>query len=331
MKKNYVKLGILFVICVCSGIALSLYQKPKTVHKKTSVFPIYVNLDEIVSPFVLLEEMESERVIVEKNSEDLIYPASMTKMMTALVAIEQLTDLDEIIEIPNEIFPYLWEENASVAGFEAHEKVSVRDLLYGVLLPSGADCTLTLAYHVASSEEAFADMMNQKAEKLGMSQTHFVNSSGLHDERQTTTPKDLVKLMRYALSNETFKNIFTAEAYTSSPTKVHPKGIQMHSTMFSSLPNKVVPEGEILGGKTGFTGEAGRCLASYANIDGVDYLLVTAKADGSPSVHAQDAYTIYIQLADNRLYQWENVRSELFLNFQRTDKISDFLDRHVNL
>lgn len=151
------------------------------------LWPRRLTLDGLNSPHAILLQADSGEVLAEKDADSTIYPASMTKMMTALLAIEANLDLDTPVTLPEEIFPALQAQNASLAGFQAGETATVWDLLYGAMLPSGAECCETLAREVSGSEEAFVARMNQKAAELGMTGTHFCNPTGLHDPEHVST------------------------------------------------------------------------------------------------------------------------------------------------
>lgn len=260
------------------------------------LWPRRVTLDGLNSPHAILLRADSGEVLAEKDADSTIYPASMTKMMTALLAIEANPDLDTPVTLPEEIFPALQAQNASLAGFQAGETATVRDLLYGAMLPSGAECCEALAREVSGSEEAFAARMNQKAAELGMTATHFCNPTGLHDPEHVSTVRDMARLTEAALQNETFRKLFTTERYTVPATNCHTQGFTMHSTLLSQLDGTELHSGRILGGKTGYTGEAGLCLASLAEVKGREYILVTAGAGGDHSTapyHIEDAVTVY--------------------------------------
>lgn len=187
-----------------------------------------------------------------------------------------------------------------MAGFAPGDQVKAMDVLYGVMLPSGAESCVGLANHLFGSEEAFVDRMNEKAQELGMTNTHFVTSTGLHDPEHYTTARDLTKLLTYALQNETFRTIYTSHEYTTSPTAGNPSGLHFLSTMFKKMDTSAVNGGEIEGGKTGYTSDAGQCLASLAKVDDTEYILVTAGAQGSPSTepyHIWDAVNVYNQIS----------------------------------
>ena len=262
----------------------------------TSAATVSISSDSLHSPNVILIRLSDHIVLMQKNSEEKIYPASLTKMMTAIVAIENLPDLKEEIKLTNSTFQGLYKADASMAGFQPGEQVKAIDLLYGVMLPSGAESCIGLADQIAGSEQDFVKIMNQKAADLGMDNTHFENATGLHDENHYTTVKDLSILLRYALQNDTFREIFTSSRHSTQPTNKHPGGITFYSTMFEDFNNQSIISGEILGGKTGYTDEAGLCLASLAKVDEQEYILITADAKGdhdSEQYNITDAFAVY--------------------------------------
>lgn len=168
------------------------------------------------SRHALLMDAQTGQVLAQKRANEKVAPASLTKMMTVLLAIEAQPDLDQPVTLPEDVFPELTAENASMAGFAPGETVTVRDVLYGAMLPSGAECCEALARLVSGSESAFVALMNQKAAELGMKNTHFCNPIGLTETEHYSTAADLAKLLQAALQNETFRTIFTTEHYTST-------------------------------------------------------------------------------------------------------------------
>lgn len=263
-----------------------------------------ISTDGLNSQHALLVRRSDLAELMNVGGDERIYPASMTKIMTALLAIENFPDLNETITVPEDIFEELTAQDASVAGFNPYEQPTVRDLLYGVLLPSGADACETLARAVGGSEEGFVAMMNQKAEELGLANTHFENCTGLHDANHYSTCRDIAVLMNECLKSDTFREIVTTEIYTTEATASHPDGITLYDTMLhrftsyemsTTLENGAVIEG----GKTGFTDEAGQCLVSFAEYGGEEYILVTAEAmtdSGSAVNSIADASTVYGRL-----------------------------------
>lgn len=254
---------------------------------------------EIESETALLTDLDGNE-IYSKNQYERIYPASLTKIMTAIIAIENVYDIDETIMITGDVFEQVNAENGATAGFLAYEEVSYRDLLYGALLSSGAECCLTLANYVSGSEWCFVQLMNEKAQELGMNDTNFTNVCGFQNYEHYSTAADISLLLRYALENDTFYEIFTSQSYYTE-TDEHPDGITLYSTMFSAMDSSYITGGRILGGKTGYTDEAGLCLASLAEVDGTLYTLVTTGAPGShytEPLHIYDAVNIYEKLSE---------------------------------
>jgi D-alanyl-D-alanine carboxypeptidase (penicillin-binding protein 5/6) len=250
----------------------------------------------IYSPAAILICADDRTVLLEKNAEKKIYPASMTKIMTAIVAIEEAKDLHEKVTLPKPIFDKMYEEDASMAGFVPDEQVTMHDLLYGAILPSGAECCAGLADRLEGSEAGLAAAMNRKAAVLGMTNTHFVNTTGLYDAQHYSTVKDIAAVLYYALKNSTFRSVFTTPRYTTSPTNKHADGISFESTMFRCLKSNQAGKATILGGKVGYTDEAGLCLASLASFNGKEYILVTAGAKNLYRAEIKDAITVYSSL-----------------------------------
>ncbi|MGI6751884.1 MAG: D-alanyl-D-alanine carboxypeptidase family protein [Anaerovoracaceae bacterium] len=296
---------IVILIAVVFLVTLIIGQSEKTIlslkQGDTRVFVLnqeeFLSEKGIQSANALLIRLKDGKVLLDLNSEERVYPASITKIMTALVAIEKMGDPNDRCVVDLEIFEPLRVRNASMAGFLPEEIVTVEDLLYGCLLPSGADASVSLAIHIAGSEADFVDMMNEKAMEIGMKDTKFRNVTGLHDPTHYTTMQDIAVMVRYALENTKFKEIFTAEQYTTGATYQHPKGLTFYSPLNTSHEGMVTfPGGTMLGGKTGYTGEAGLCLASFAEKNGREYLLITAGAKGTvrgEPLHINDAVKIY--------------------------------------
>lgn len=275
---------------------LDIFDDPQLEMPKKSDKNLYVNLH---SSNAILVNLDTNKILLDKDSEEIIYPASLTKIMTVLVAIENIPNLQEKISLPKSIFKNLYEENASVAGFLPNEEVTAEDLLYGSMLPSGADASIGLADYITGSETKFVHLMNEKAKQLGMKNTHFMNATGLHHPDHYTSVKDISILLQYALTNNTFRDVYTAERYSIKPTNLHPEGMTVTSRLFNSLNANGKSKVEIIGGKTGYTEQAGLCLASLATIKGEEYILVTVGAKGdsrTEQFNITDALAVYRQL-----------------------------------
>ena len=235
---------------------------------------------ELYSSSALLVDLQSGTVLAEKAPDEKIYPASMTKVMTLLVAAENLPDLDETFTMTQAIIDPLYLAGASMAGFVDGETVTMRDLLYGAVVPSGAEATEALAQAVAGSEEAFVAMMNEKAAALGLQSTHFMNTSGLHDENHYSTVREIALILQAALQNETCAEVLSAENYRAGKTEQHPDGLAMTNKFLYRVHHEYNLGGaEITAAKTGYTAEAMNCCASAGKTpDGRDVLCVTANA-----------------------------------------------------
>lgn len=238
----------------------------------------------ILSSHAVLIDTDHKTILACKDETERIVPASMTKVLTLLTAAEQLepADLDEKFKITVEITDYCYVNECSVAGFQIGEKVTVRDLLYGTILPSGADAAIGLAEYVAGSQEAFVKLMNAKLEELGLSKTaHFTNCVGIYDEKHYCTILDMAAIMEAAFANELCRNVLSARTYTTAKNKKHPEGILLSNWFLRRIEDKDTG-GEVLGAKTGYVTEAGNCAVSYGADDKKrNYICVTADAPGS--------------------------------------------------
>ena len=273
------------------------------------VAPGEVDVSGINSRFGILLDGPTGRILAEKDGGERMYPASMTKLMTALVAVERTEKWDAAIRIPSEIFSALMVQHASLAGFEPGETVTPEELLYGMLLPSGAECCATYALWLAGDEDVFVGWMNEKAADLGMDHTHFVNPSGLHDRNHYSTPEDMAILLQACLQEERLKNILETQRFQTEPTSLHPEGLCLESTLYQAVfASETLTEQwesykeaglSALGGKTGYTSQAGLCLASFACIHGREYILITGEAQGDHTTdpyHVEDAFSVYGQI-----------------------------------
>ncbi|MBP3241458.1 MAG: D-alanyl-D-alanine carboxypeptidase [Oribacterium sp.] len=251
---------------------------------------------EVNANFAILVDTDSNLVIADKNGESRMNPASMTKVMTLLVACEHLSDLSEKVEITQDIVDYVQKEGASNCGFKAGEKVTVQDLLYGLILPSGADAALALVRHIAGSEAQFVNLMNQKAQELGISATtHYTNCTGLYDADHYTTAKDMALVMKYAAADPYASAVLSTRSYTTKATNKHSSGLSF-SNLFLKRIDGQETGGEAMMAKTGYVAKAGNCAVSYFTAaSGRHYICVTGKTSGAWNVvyaHA-DLYKKY--------------------------------------
>lgn len=258
---------------------------------------VYAEDFKITSEHVVLYNLNDNEIIYELEGETQTQIASLTKIMTTIVALEEVDNLNEELVVPREAFNGI--SAYSQAGLSIGDKVTIKDLLYGAMLPSGADAVNTLALHVSGSIDEYVELMNDKANELGLENTHFDNPIGMDSEDNYSTASDVAKMLIYALKNETFKEIFTAREYT-----IPNLNIPMKSTLISYSKSYGLDVSEISGAKSGFTDGAGLCLASTATIDDVNYLLITiGAATKNRSNAVRDTLEIYHYYSSNYSYQ----------------------------
>lgn len=245
-------------------------------------------------------DVQDERLLYEAAAEELRDPASITKVMTALVVLESNTSLDATITLTEEDFAGLVEMDASMAGFKPGETLSVRDLLYGTLLPSGAEASRALARLVGGSEAGFVDLMNQEAQELGMTKTVFQNASGLEvDGKHTTsTARDLLALFRAAIEYPEFVEIAGTHMRSLPLKPEHPEGLDLVSTFTWRFNSDPEHRANILAGKSGYNGREAS-LGTFATVGGKNYLVITLGAsteDGQSGDSVHDHVVIHNHL-----------------------------------
>lgn len=258
-------------------------------------YSVYAENFDITGEYVSLYNMNEDILLYSKNDTKKTSIASLTKMMTTLVAIEEIDNLDKIVTIKERDFEGT--VGYSKAGFKVGDKVTYRDLLYGIILPSGADAVNAVVNNTLGYDK-FIKKMNETAKKIGMNDTSYANPVGKDDENNYSTSNDLAKLLKYALKNETFKTVFTTKSYKTS------NGINLESTVNSY--KNILNTDEIKGAKSGFTKDAGRCLASITTLNNVDYLLVVINSSTTNPYNAvKDTITIYDYYNNN--YGYKNI------------------------
>ena len=258
----------------------------------------------VYSKYAILVDLESNRIVADLNGDQRIYPASMTKVLTLLVACERLTEaqLNEYVTFSPEVIAEMQRENASGFGFQAGEELRVVDLLYAIALESDCAASVQLAIYIAGSHEAFVQMMNDKCTELGLLSTHMTNATGLHNANHYTTCREMASLLAAAVANEQVKALLSSEKHVTT-TNVHGK-VTFYSTYFADLKNAVSPFAYVssnatdIAAKTGMTDEAGYCLATYmkSKATGKGYIIITASAS-SQYLYAQDNIYIFDKYA----------------------------------
>lgn len=252
-----------------------------------------------VSSAVYVENLDTDTVVFTKNAETRMYPASTTKVMTYIIVAENVPDFDSTMITIEEAALATLDPESSVMGLEYHigESFSVRDLLYGLMLPSGNDAALVLADYVGHGIDGFVDMMNRKAAQLGCDNTHFVNPHGLFDPNHYSTARDMAVITKYALDKQSFREISDTTRYT-------PAGFDEPLETTNYLIDSSAQGGAYYypyakGIKTGYTDEAGKCLISTAEKGEYTYLCI---ALGAAYSYSEDIN--YAMLDTVKLYDW---------------------------
>jgi D-alanyl-D-alanine carboxypeptidase (penicillin-binding protein 5/6) len=265
--------------------ALIEEPKPSLIPNKAEKYET-VNLKDITCQTGILLDCETNEILAGVKYDKKIYPASLTKLMTLLVAVENIDDMQAKYKFTKKDIEPLQEENASCAGFVAGDEVTMEDLLYAAILPSGADGTLGLANAIAGSEKAFVKLMNDKVADLGLTDTNFANASGLHHKQHYTTAQDIAVITKACMDNETCRKVLCTKTWTTKPTKEFEDGIELDSIFHSRFDGYFIDadqdggsDAKILGGKTGFTDEAGYTLATVVEYKGKEYISVTTKSE----------------------------------------------------
>ncbi len=250
---------------------------------------------EVVSENVVFIDVEAGRILGQRGAQSRIPPASMTKILTVLVAAEHITDPDDTFEITQDIVDYSFVNRCSTAGFEVGEKVTVNDLFYGTVLPSGGEAAVALAVYVSGSQEAFVELMNEKLEELGISATtHFTNCVGIYDDDHYSTVYDMAVILKAAYDNSYCREVLGVRTYKTSVTEQHPEGIDLSNLFLRRIEDRDT-HGEVLCAKTGYVDQSGNCAASLGiGNDGKRYICVTAHANDTWSC-IRDHVALYQQ------------------------------------
>lgn len=258
-------------------------------------------------------------VLYEKNSNDVRKMASTTKIMTAIVVLENTTDLSEIVTVSKKAASV----GGSVLGLRSNDKISINDLLYGLMLKSGNDTAIALAEAVAGSVEGFAELMNNKAQELGLENTHFVTPHGLDSEEHYTTAYELAKLANYALDNEKFLEIVGTKNYT-----VTASGRSINVSNGNELLGYF---GGVYGVKTGFTNGANRCLVTACKRGNIDVISVVLGAD-TKTIRTKDSINILNYVFKNFEYtDLESIIEKAYIDWEKSNFVEVIKGQNVYL
>jgi len=258
---------------------------------------VYAEPDILCKTAVLIDA-DTGTILAEKNADQKMYPASLTKIMTAILAIE-MGNLSDVITVDDDT-PY--EISGSHIALEPGEILTLKDLLYALMLPSANDAASAIAKHYGKSTEGFVKLMNEKAKELGAYNTNFANPHGLHDENHYTTAADLALITKYAMTNETFKSIVGTVKYEIQPTNKKTETryfTTLNKLLYNTSSNQIYVDGSYIspyyeyatGAKTGYTPEAGNCLVATASKNGTN--LIAVAMNGVSLEMYQDAHNLF--------------------------------------
>lgn len=232
---------------------------------------------EISANAAILIDTSTEKVLYSKNANEKMYPASTTKILTAILTIENC-NLDDIVTVPYEAISTI-PSGYSVAALQPGEQLTVEQLLQVLLVHSANDAGNVLAYHISGSIESFANLMNQKVLELGLENTHFTNPSGIHDENHYTTAYDLAIIMKYCMKNTTFRNISGLKYCTIPATNKYEKRVfNTTNELLTNTSSSNYYYKYAIAGKTGYTTQAKNCLVSVAKKDNLELICVVLSA-----------------------------------------------------
>ena len=281
---------------------------------------------ELNARIALIYDRASGRIIYEKNGNKQTPMASTTKILTSIVILEN-ADLKETVTIGSKAAG----TGGSRLGLKKNDKITVNDLLYGLMLRSGNDAAVALALHVGGSIEGFADMMNKKAEELGLTNSHFVVPHGLDNEGHYTTAYELAKMADYALNIPKFKEIVSSKSATIY-INGYPKAINNTNNLLGSVSG-------VYGVKTGFTNGAGRCLASSCKRGELDIITVVIGANTNNQRTADTKELIEYafnnfslinieEIIQDKFEQWKNINEgRIYVNKGIENGIKLYLEK----
>ncbi len=272
----------IFLLIFCS---LPIYAQPSEV--------------EIDSPAAILIDSASGNILYEKNANEKMYPASITKIMTAIIALEEGNPEDIVTASYNAV--HNLDLDSSHIGILTGEQMTLNNLLYGLLVASANESANVIAEHIAGSSDEFVKLMNEKAIELGVTNTHFTNTNGLHDEKHYTTAYDMAIITRYAMKNSKFRKIVKTDTYAIAPTNKYKEIRNLTNTnhlinVYRRIPGIVDYFYQpAIGVKTGWTSKAEHTLVAAANKNGLEYITVVlgAKKEGNKNYSYIDTINLF--------------------------------------
>lgn len=277
MKRIITLLSIIAILFVNIEPAVSQEESKVTVESTVA----YPEAPEIDGHAAILIDMDTGAILYSKNEHEKLYPASITKIMTGLLAVENCAMEDTFTFTQEIINSVPWD--AAKYGYVAGEQVGIRDLMYVLMLRSANEVAIGLGMKIAGTEEEFGKLMTKKAKEIGAVNTNFVNATGLHDDNHYTTAYDMALIAMEAMENATFAEVWGTPSYIVNPTNLEPDIVRIWNRHEMLVNRGTQYYSFAKGGKTGYTDEAGRTLVTYASRDGRNLMCVVMKS-GTTSV-----------------------------------------------
>ena len=238
---------------------------------------------EIDANYAVVYDLDNGSILAEKNASQSMYPASMTKVMSLLVFAENLPDMNKKLTITQDIVSFVQARGASNCGFVVGEQVTVKDLLYGVILPSGADAVLALCKELSGSEAAFAERMNKRAREMGLSgYCNFQNATGLFHSTHRMTVKDMAQIMAVAMQNPRAREVLMTENYQTAPTNKHEQGLKFTNLFLQRIKTQDSGGATVQMAKTGYVSQSKFCVVTAGKgRSGKNLLIVTGQSSST--------------------------------------------------
>lgn len=302
MKKSIaIFLALLLTLTLSIPSNATEITEATTEHPETTEYPDDPSREpDIVANSAIVMDASTGQVLYEKNAHEKKYPASITKIVTTMIALEHNVDFNETITISENA---VWgvDRNSSLLGLDVGEKVTMGDLFYGTMLISGNECAYAIAEHVAGDVESFAKLMNERAAEIGCENTHFVTPNGLHDENHYTTAYDMALITKTALQNDTFRQVAGTLSYTVPETNLADETRPLWNGNKMINPSHACYYEYCEGGKTGYTSDANNTLVTFAKKDGLELICVILDCDGSLYAYT-DSKALYNYCYNNYTY-----------------------------
>ena len=301
--------------------------QPSSEHEQTTEYPDNPNMEpELVAKAAIVMDAATGQILYEKNSKTGKYPASITKIMTALIVLEKDIDLDQVVTMSNNA---IWKIDrlSTNIGLDVGEQLTVRDLLYAMMVKSANECAYALAEWAAGDVESFADMMNEKAKELGCEHTHFVTPNGLHDDEHYSTAYDMALITKAALKNDKFREIVGTLNYTIPATNLTDETRPLWNG------NKMINPAEPYyyeyceGGKTGYTTDANNTLMTFAKKDGLELICIILDCDGIKYTYT-DTRALYNYCYNN--YMYFRPLTDFSFDSEESGELNVILDNYYN-